>query len=94
MRGQEQLGKVVALSGVNGCDMKAEPVQYQPAEQLPVGAAKPSTENKNNKNINNNNHRTALEKCTHLCDDTQGTIKNTSAFDTESSSGVRREIEK
>ena len=38
-------------------------------------------------------NRTALEKCTHLYDDTQGTIKNTSAFDTWSSSGVRREIE-
>ena len=38
--------------------------------------------------------KTALEKCTRLYDDTQGTIKNTSAFDTESSSGVRREIEK
>ena len=74
MSGQEQLGKVVALSGVNGCDMKAEPVQYQPAEQLPVGAAKPSTENKNKKNIDNNNHSTALEKYTHLYDDTQALL--------------------
>ena len=37
--------------------------------------------------------RTALEKCTDLYDDTQGAIKNTSAFDTEPSSGIRREIE-
>ena len=28
-----------------------------------------------------------------LYDDTQGTIKNTSAFNTKSSSGIRREIE-
>ena len=37
--------------------------------------------------------RTALEKCAHLYDDTQGMIKNVSAFDTESSSDIRRERE-
>ena len=39
-------------------------------------------------------NRTAPEKCTHLYDDTRRATKNTTAFDTWSSSGVRREREK
>ena len=37
-------------------------------------------------------NRTALEKCTHLYDDTQRTIKNTSAFDTWSGVEEKQKI--